>query len=139
VGADFTQNDLKFLDQSLLQLNQIFKSLYDDIFKQKREKVKKDLALLAEIIRWRRKLNDGDCIKFRNTYLGLVNICKGYVVHKFSMDQIEVKFTSGNCKERMVVTIDSLWPCSWDKNKMNRASNVYRRLKKLSNIVRDRD
>ncbi|MCK4836156.1 MAG: GAF domain-containing protein [Candidatus Aminicenantes bacterium] len=139
VGRDFTQDDLKFLDQSIAQLGQIFKILYDDIFKQKRENVKKDLALLAEIIRWRRKLNDGDCIKFRNLYLGIVNICKGYVIHKYSMDRIEVKFTSGNCKEFMVVSIDSLWPCSWDKSKMNRAVNVYKRLKKLSKIVRDTD
>lgn len=139
VGSDFTQDDLNFLEQTILQLNKIFKALYDDIFRLKREKVKQDLALLAEIIRWRRKLNDGDCIKFRNHYLGLVNICKGYVIHKYSLDRIEVKFTSGNCKEKMVVTIDSLWPCSWDKNKMNRASNVYKRLKKLSKIVRDTD
>ena len=137
VGSDFTQENLKFLEQSILQLNQIFKNLYDDIFRQKREKVKRDLALLAEIIRWRRKLNDGDCIKFRNNYLGLIHICKGYVVHKYALDRIEVKFTSGNCKEHMVVSIDSLWPCSWDKNKMNRAANVYKRLKKLSKIVRD--
>ena len=139
VGSDFTQENLKFLEQSILQLNQVFKNLYDDIFRQKREKVKRDLALLAEIIRWRRKLNDGDCIKFRNIYLGLINICRGYVIHKYSLDRIEVKFTSGNCKEYMVVSIDSLWPCSWDKNKMKRAANVYKRLKKLSKIVRDTD
>ena len=139
VGSDFTQENVKFLEQSIQQLNQIFKDLYDDIFRQKREKVKRDLVLLAEIIRWRRKLIDGDCIKFRNNYLGLVNICKGYVIHKYSLDRIEVKFTSGNCKEKMVVSIDSLWPCSWDKTKMNRASNVYKRLKKLSKIVKDSD
>lgn len=137
VGNDFTQEDLKFLEKSLVSLGPIFKTLYDDIFKLKREKVKKDLALLAELIRWRRKLNDGDCIKFRNHYLGMVNICKGYVVHKFSLDKIEVKFTSGNCKEMMTVSIESLWPCSWDKSKMNRAANVYKRLKKLSKIVSD--
>ncbi len=137
VGTDFTQDDLKFLEQSLMSLGPIFKILYDDIFKLKREKVKKDLALLAELIRWRRKLNDGDCIKFRNHYLGIINICKGYVVHKYSLDRIEVKFTSGNCKQIMVVSIESLWPCSWDKNKMNRAANVYKRLKKLSKIVSD--
>lgn len=137
VGTDFTQDHLKFLVQSVTELGPIFKTLHDDIFKQKRENVKKDLVLLAEIIRWRRKLNDGDCIKFRNHYLGIVNICKGYVIHKFSTDRIEVKFISGNCKEFMTVSVDSLWPCSWDKNKMNRAANVYKRLKKLSKIVKE--
>jgi hypothetical protein len=137
VGTDFTQDHLAFLVQSIHELGPIFKTLYDDIFKQKRENVKKDLALLAEIIRWRRKLTDGDCIKFRNHYLGMINVCKGYVIHKYSMDRIEVKFISGNCKEFMTVSIDSLWPCSWDRNKMNRAANVYKRLKKLSKIVKD--
>jgi hypothetical protein len=137
VGTDFTHDHLEFLVQSIKELAQIFKTLHDDIFKQKRENVKKDLALLAEIIRWRRKLNDGDCIKFRNHYLGIINICKGYVIHKYSIDRIEIKFISGNCKEFMTVSVDSLWPCSWDKNKMNRAANVYKRLKKLSKIVKE--
>lgn len=137
VGTDFTRDHLTFLVQSINELGQVFKTLHDDIFKQRRENVKKDLALLAEIIRWRRKLNDGDCIKFRNHYLGIVNVCKGYVTHKYSLDRIEVKFISGNCKEFMTVSIDTLWPCSWDKNKMNRAANVYKRLKKLSKIVKE--
>lgn len=135
VGKDFTHDDLNLLKDSIFQLSGIFKTLYDDIFKLKREKIRRDLALLAEIIRWRRGVTDGDCVKIRNTYLGIIQVCKGHVIHKYSIDRIDVKTTSGNCKEKMVVSIESLWPCSWDKSKMGRAVNVYKRLKKLSKIV----
>jgi hypothetical protein len=139
VGRDFTRDDLSFLENSIFQLSGIFKTLYDEIFKLKREKIRQDLALLAEILRWRRGVADGDCVKIRNTYLGIIQICKGHVTHKYSIDRIEVKTTSGNCKENMTVSVDSLWPCSWDKSKMGRAVNVYKRLKKLSKLVGSSD
>ena len=135
VGSDFTSEDLKFLEASMLAFAPILKSLYDDIFKARRIRVKQDLGLLAEIVRWRRNVSDGDCVKIRTSYLGMHHICKGHITHKYSIDRIEVKISSGKCKEFMTVSVESLWPSSWDKNKMNRVTNVYQKLKKLSKIV----
>jgi len=135
VGRDFTKEDLDLLVSSLHQFAPVLKILYDEIFKQKRESVKQDLALLAEIIRWRRGIRDGDAVKIRHTYLGMTQICKGHITHKYALDRIEVKTSSENCKDMMTVSVDCLWPTSWDKSKMARAVNVYKRLKKLSKIV----
>jgi len=137
VRSDFTSDDLKFLEQSIVAFAPILKTLCDEIFKAKRARVKQDLGLLAEIVRWRRNVNDGDCVKIRASYLGMLSICKGHVAHKYSIDKIEIKISSGKCKEFMTVAIDSLWPCYWNKNKMNRVTNIYQKLKKLSKIVND--